>query len=60
MTALRYDYADVYINDQFEKRVFLGDRTKQKKDKLNELFKQVKVASNRNPGVKYHIELKYE
>lgn len=60
MTALRYDYADVYINDQFEKRVFLGNRTKQKKDKLNELFKQVKVASNRNPGVKYYIELKYE
>lgn len=60
MTALRYDYADVYINDQFEKRVFLGNRTKQKKDKLNELFKQVKVALNRNPGVKYYIELKYE
>lgn len=58
--VIRYDYADVYINGILEKRVFLGDRTKEKKQRLSDLFNSVKKAECKNNQQKYFIELKYE
>ena len=60
MKIIRYNYADVYVNNVFEKRIKLGDRTNEKNQRLKDLFNSVKKASNMNYLNRYYIELKYE